>query len=140
MSKTIEKYYAIGEDIKGSFSQLNYVLLNPILPYLAYSQCGQTALYTQPNSVLSGTLYNNRHVQQNIDTNTINITIEFTLSFDEGILVFTTSRNFEKQFEGFSTISKPTFQSGKYLGKDIEIIRTVFLNDNEIIEEYAIIY
>jgi len=63
MSKTIEKYYAIGEDIKGSFSQLNYVLLNPELPYLAYSQCGQAALYTQPNSVLSGTLYNNRHVQ-----------------------------------------------------------------------------
>jgi len=50
-------------------------------------------------------------------------------------LVFTTSRNFEKQFEGFTTISKPTFQSGKYLGKDIEIVRTVLQGDNVVIYE-----
>jgi hypothetical protein len=72
--KTVEKYYILVSDALDSLSQQNYVLLNPSLPYTAYSQCTQANMYTQPGSILAGVAYNNIITQKNTDTNTFNIT------------------------------------------------------------------
>ena len=138
--KTIEKYYSSDNEVKLSSSQQNYVLLNQPFPYVSSSLCSRAYLYTQPNSILAGTFYNNRTLQTNTITDTINLTIQDTLALDNGIIVFITSRNFVNLYAGYTIKCKSTFQSGIYEGKDIEIIHTVLQGDDDLINEYTIIY
>jgi hypothetical protein len=183
MSKTIEKYYVLYNEINESISQENYVLLNSDLPYTANSQCGQVVMYTmnlsedlskdlskdlsedlskdlskdlsedlskdlskdlsvytQPNNILSGILYSKNIIQENTNTKIVNVTGESTMSFDNGMLVFSYSRDFIPPYVGYMMTTKPTFKSGIYDGKDICINLTVLQGNNDLIIEYKIIY
>ena len=138
--KTVEKYYILASDALDSLSQQNYVLLNPSLPYTAYSQCTQANMYTQPGSILAGVAYNNIITQKNTDTNTLNITNNVTFSLENGILVFVSSKNVKILPIGHIIRTKPIFQSGIYEGKDVEITRVLIEFNNETIAEYTVKY
>ena len=159
MSKTIEKYYVLYNEINESISQENYVLLNSDLPYTANSQCGQVVMYTmnlsedlskdlskdlsedtKHDNILSGILYSKNIIQENTNTKIVNVTGESTMSFDNGMLVFSYSRDFIPPYVGYMMTTKPTFKSGIYDGKDICINLTVLQGNNDLIIEYKIIY
>ena len=117
-----EIYYISNVELIDNYSRINYVQLDSALPYNSYAINGQSKIYTQ-DGVYAGMYYTNKTFQIDNEEKTINSTITNTMSIENrGIIFFMRSYDKLRMSPGDVTFSKPTFQSGIYLGADMEII------------------
>jgi hypothetical protein len=129
----LEIYYISNLNLTENNSRFNYVQLNDV-PYETYSINSQTNIYSQ-EGIYSGIYYTNRNVQLNNKDSTGNSTITNTISIKNKGIIF-----FMRSFDGVNlkvsdiTVSKPTFQSGHYLGKDMKVIVELLPDKNETIK------
>jgi len=137
----IEIYYSSKKEKDLSKSTINYDQINSNTPYSGYSNLEQSTLYEQSTGGKSGKWYGTYFIQEDSTDNSYNKSYVFTLSLKEGILVFPGSSNNSFVQVGNVNYYTPTYQSGVYLKKNIEIIEEVVSGgNNDILYKYTIIY
>ena len=129
-----EIYYISDIDLTANSSQVNYVELNSELPFVTYSINSQTKMYSQ-DGIYSGKYYTNKNIQINEGDNSSNSTLTNTISIkNKGIIFFLRSYDATKSIPGYITVSEPTYQSGVYLGKDMQVIVEDLKNEEKTLK------
>jgi len=137
---TIEIYYLDKNEQTLSKSQIDYVQLNSGTPYNGYSYMQQAKLYEESTGNKTGIYYSTKFIQTDSSDNTINIQGTTTLSFNNGILVFSTCRNNLLLKAGDILYHTPTYQSGIYFKKNVEIVIEIIQGPTGLLNKYLIIY
>jgi len=123
-----------------SQSEIDYVQLNSNTPYNGESDLQQTSLFEESSGFKAGKFYGTRFLQSDSEDKTVNSQILATLSLKNGILVFNTSRDFLSLKAGDISYYTPTYQSGVYYKKNVEIIREIVEGPISLRNRYTIIY
>jgi len=137
---TTEVYYLDKNEQALSTSQIDYVQLNSGTPYDGYSDLQQANLFEESSGNKAGKFYVTRFFQTDSSDNTVNVQGTTTLSLQNGIIVFTSNRNYLKLKAGDKTFYKPIYQSGVYLKKNVEIIREIIQVPSGLLNKYIINY
>jgi hypothetical protein len=136
----IEVYYFNKNEFILTKSEIDYVQLNSGTPYNGYSELQQANLYDESSGNKAGKFYSTRFIQGDSSDDTINLLTNVTLSLQNGILVFTADRNDLNLKIGDVYYFTPSYQSGVYLKKNVEILREIFQETTGLIYKYTIIY
>ena len=134
-----EIYYYNINSLLDTFSNIDYVKLKETPEKLtSISQNGQSKLIKQ-DGTYGGIFYTCKNVQGNSIKNITNSTNIFTVSTDNGIIMYMFPFNSQYLIPP-DYYSKPIYTSGNYLGKNIIVHQEIIYDIEEKVRKITIFY
>jgi len=136
----IEVYYFNKYEKDLSKSTINYNQVNSKTSYSAYSNMEQATLYEESSGKKSGKWYITYFIQEDSSDQSYNKSFIISLSLNNGIIVTSGDSNTSNVQVGDISYYIPTYQSGIYLNKNIQIIEEVIQGKPDLLYKLIIIY